>query len=847
MKHEDLVIELAVSDPEDAYIGSIEYSMQRLARELSFDLFEAASTEGVIIYSVSAPNARGGLVDFTLPDRGFRMLGVQTELVRTPEGFAITVVMPAMLGKVTSGYFMVGTLLDNNFISNIARITNAELTLSHNSMILGTSLSDISRDQLDMNDMNRSAERGVLIRRHRTDSNVAVTYGPIIILDKQMSLVTESDSSKLVALNDEVNSSHMMVFGTSVLVALILSSILALKLVSPLNRLKRKTDRTLREITGQEISHASGDEIQSLVESFDYMVDNIKHHLVERKEMEESLRMAKQDWEHTFNSITDMVTIHDLDFNIIASNKAAEQILDIDFLKDTKCYKTYHGTNAPPSSCPSCESLETRKACTHEVYEPHLGMYLEIRAIPRTNTDGEITGLIHVVRDISKRKEMEDELTKQALYDSLTELPNRALFTDRLKNLFAHKGRKQEMLFAVLFIDLDHFKRINDTLGHVFGDKLLQAVAERLKSCVRPGDTVSRFGGDEFVIILDSLVSRDEAVVISERIQHRLQSPVIISGTEIFVTLSMGIAFSSPEYEHPEHILRDADNAMYHAKLRGRAQYAVFDEEMRYSTMKTMTLENDLRRAVERKEFILHYQPVINLTSGKVSGFEALVRWNHPSEGMIYPEIFIKSAEETGTIIPLGNWVLTNACMQIARWREEFPSGEELTMSVNISGRQFGTNLPDKVEQALKAAGIPPECLKIEVTETVLMDNSKLAKDVIEKLKEMGVHVYLDDFGTGYSSLRYIHTFPVKALKIDRSFVRNIAEDREAREIVRAIAGLAANLDMTMIVEGVENEAQLEIFRNLECQYAQGYLFSKPLSAIDIETYMKDQHTYNKV
>ncbi|MCK4911034.1 MAG: EAL domain-containing protein, partial [Thermodesulfovibrionales bacterium] len=504
-----------------------------------------------------------------------------------------------------------------------------------------------------------------------------------------------------------------------------------------------------------------------------------------------------------------------------------------------KCFQIYHGTDAPPSGCPSCESTKTKKPCIHEIYEPHLDMFLEIRAIPRLDSEGNITGLIHVGRDISKRKEMENELTRQALYDSLTDLPNRALFNDRLGNLFGHKERNEDLLFAVLFLDLDHFKRINDTLGHVFGDKLLVAVAERLRSCVRPGDTVSRFGGDEFVIILDELNSKAEAMAVNERIHHTLGAPIIIGGSEIFITASIGIAFNTPEYKLPEHILRDADNAMYHAKVRGRAQHAVFDEEMRFSTMKTMTLENDLRRAVERREFKLHYQPIVNLETGGVSGFEALLRWDHPTEGIVLPEMFISAAEETGLIVPLGDWVLETACSQIGHWQNSFPKKPPLTVSVNISGKEFDASLPVKVEKALKNAGLGPESLTIEITESTLMENAKLATEIMNTLNDMGVHVYLDDFGTGYSSLRYIHTFPVKALKIDRSFVRNISEDREAREIVRAIASLAKNLNMVMIVEGVEDIKHLEIFRALQCQYAQGFLFSRPLAPADIETYME--------
>ncbi len=841
MKREDLIIDLAVTNAFDEYIGSLKTTMDRLAKELSLDIFEAADPDGIAIYSVSDPSARGGSVDYSVSKMRELPGSVWSEAAKTPEGWVLRAIVPAEIGNVRGGYLMIGTSVNDTFISRIAWITETDLTLGSSLGIAASSLPDEERSHIDTANLALAQRSSQTLRQQRPGTNIAVTYGAIRVLDSRLALVTEFDTSDLLALYQQQMRKNLIVFGSSIIVALILAVALALKLIYPLISLRQRAEHTVHEIAGIETAESEGDEIESLVHSFDFMVRNIKEHLAERKEMEESLRMAKQDWENTFNSITDMITIHDMDFNIISSNAAAEKMLGIDFMSDTmlKCFQIYHGTDAPPSGCPSCESAKTKEPCIHEIFEPHLDMFLEIRAIPRLDPEGNITGLIHVARDISKRKEMENELTRQALYDSLTELPNRALFNDRLGNLFGHKERNEKLFFAVLFLDLDHFKRVNDALGHVFGDKLLVAVAERLKSCVRPGDTVSRFGGDEFVIILDELNSKDEAMAVNERIHHTLGAPIVIGGTEIFITASVGIAFNTPEYKLPEHILRDADNAMYHAKVRGRAQHAVFDEDMRYSTMKTMTLENDLRRAVERREFKLHYQPIVNLETGAVAGFEALLRWDHPTEGIVLPEMFIGAAEETGLIVPLGNWVLETACAQISHWHNSYPKNPPLTVSVNISGKEFDSSLPGKVKMALRNSGIGPESLTIEITESVLMKNAKLATEIINTLNEMGVLIYLDDFGTGYSSLRYIHTFPVKALKIDRSFVRNISEDREAREIVRAIASLANNLNMIMIVEGVEDVKHLEIFRSLECQYAQGFLFSRPLSPADIDTYME--------
>jgi diguanylate cyclase (GGDEF)-like protein len=840
-EREDLIVEMAVSNPKDEFIGSIKNSMDRLARELSLDLFEATNSEGLIIYSVSTPTARNAFADYAIPSDNMQST-IRSEVARTADGWVVRAMVRVNIGNVNAGNMMVGTRIDNAFISSIARTTNSALTLGNERGVVASSLPTSARGHLDATAMARVLDHGLVLRRHRKDADVSVNYGPVRVIDRNFALVTEFDSSELVELNEERMRNHLRVFGSYTVMALILGAVLALRLVSPLVRLRKQAESTVEEIAGKTADLKGGDEIQSLVKSFDFMVDTIKDHLTEQRELEDSLRLAKQDWENTFNSITDMITIHDTDFNVIAANRSALENLKLDLndIKEVrKCFMLYHGTSVPPAGCPSCESIKTGKPCINEVFEPHLNKYLEIRAIPRMDAKGEITGLIHVVRDISERKKMEDELTRQALYDALTRLPNRALFSDRLSNLFEHRRRHEELLFAVLFLDLDHFKRVNDTLGHVYGDKLLVTVAERLKECVRPGDTVSRFGGDEFVIILDELASEDDAIAVAERIMQRLGSPVVLGGSEIFVTASLGIAFSNLDYERPEHMLRDADNAMYHAKIRGRSQYAIFDDKMRHASMETMTLENDLRRAMDRSEFVLYYQPIINIETGLVSGFEALLRWANPVQGIMEPDMFLQAAEEFGLIVPIGDWVIEEACDQIRKWQERFPADQPLTMSVNISAKQFDHRLPEKVDAAIRKYAIRPGSLSLEVTEGVLMQNSDLAAELVSLLKEKGVHVYLDDFGTGYSSLRHIHTFSVDALKIDRSFVRNITEDREAREVVRAIASLAHNLDMIMIVEGVERDSQLEVFRSLECKYAQGFLFSEPRSPMKIEEYLQ--------
>ncbi len=452
--------------------------------------------------------------------------------------------------------------------------------------------------------------------------------------------------------------------------------------------------------------------------------------------------------------------------------------------------------------------------------------------------------MLHSVQNhLEERLRLENELKQQALYDSLTRLPNRVLFFDRLKNLFEHKQRERELLFALLFIDLDHFKKINDSLGHMIGDRLLVAAAQRLKSCTRPGDTVARFGGDEFVVIMDGIASDNDAILAAERIHNEIELPFNLDGHEVFTSASIGIAVSHRLYDNPEDFLRDADTAMYYAKAGGRACHVFFDQSMHDSALQSMQLENDLRRALDRGELKLHYQPIVALQSGTVMGFEALLRWNHPEKGLLYPEDFIPMAEETGVIVPIGEWGIREACRQLRHWQNRFESDPPLTMSVNLSAREFNEDLVRAVEQALSETGIPPATLGIEVTESLIMADSELALHVLTGLRDLGVLIYLDDFGTGYSSLNYIHKFPINILKIDRSFVSNITSDTQAQEIVKAIISLAQKLDLKIIIEGVEAASQLELFRNFSCDLVQGFLFSEPLSPTQVPDYMYSHET----
>jgi diguanylate cyclase (GGDEF)-like protein/PAS domain S-box-containing protein len=465
-------------------------------------------------------------------------------------------------------------------------------------------------------------------------------------------------------------------------------------------------------------------------------------------------------------------------------------------------------------------------------------------AIP--HEQGQTERLVIVNRDITDRKRAEETLAHNALHDALTNLPNRALFLDRVRHVLALSHRHTSYKFAVLFIDLDEFKVVNDSLGHAAGDSLLMQIARRLSASIRGVDTISRsvllqtasqvaneaslarVGGDEFTILLEDIRDCADAIRVAERLQERLVIPFVVEGQRVVITASIGIAFCATSYINSEDLIRDAEIAMYRAKREGKARSQVFNAEMHTVAVKRLQLETDLRRALELGEFRVHYQPILSLQSGRIAGFEALSRWQRP-EGLLSPAHFIQIAEQTGIILPMNRLLLREACLQLRAWHSQFPSDPPLTMSINITPKEFAQqDLAAQMKTILGEVGIHPSSINVEITETIAMADAQRSNLVLSELKALGVHISIDDFGTGYSSLSRLQGFPVDTLKIDRTFISAIDTNRETRKIVRIIIMLAHNLGLKVVAEGAETAEQVNLLKQLRCELVQGYFFARP-------------------
>jgi diguanylate cyclase (GGDEF)-like protein len=465
------------------------------------------------------------------------------------------------------------------------------------------------------------------------------------------------------------------------------------------------------------------------------------------------------------------------------------------------------------------------KAAAEEIAKGNFDTPIDIR------TTDEIADLARSFDYMRGRvRDYNEQLQHDALHDALTSLPNRALFIDRLQHAITLAKRRPGYYFGVLFIDLDGFKVINDSLGHTVGDLLLIAFSKKIVTCVRPLDTVARLGGDEFAVLLEDISGESNAMFVASRVKEELKKPFPIPGNEVFVTGSMGIALSSSGYDTPEQVIRDADTALYQSKAHRRSDFTIFEPAMHARAVERLRIEMDLRRAVERKEFVAYYQPILSVKEKSIVGYEALARWHHPERGIILPGNFIPMAQETGMIVAIDRLVLQQACVQMKKWLDLFRGNHLNFVSVNLAHKQIlQPDLVEHVALVLEETGLPPEHLKLEITENVLFENPESASNLLSRLRGLGVQLYIDDFGTGYSSLSYLHRLPINGLKIDRSFVKRIDDVGENHAIIRTIMTLARDLNIDAVAEGVETANQLAHIASLDCAYWQGFLFSKPV------------------
>jgi diguanylate cyclase (GGDEF)-like protein/PAS domain S-box-containing protein len=570
-------------------------------------------------------------------------------------------------------------------------------------------------------------------------------------------------------------------------------------------------------------------------------VQGFARNVTERIRAEDALRDSEERYRTLFEESRDAVYMSSIDGGMLRANQAMLEMFGIEpgELPSLRLADLYYD----PSDRQRFRDEIFRTGYVRD-YELRLKrrdgtpVHCLISATLRRAPTGEVTGFQGIIHDITQRKRAEEQLAYGALHDALTGLPNRALFVDRLGQAL-ERVRRGGPPFAVFFLDVDRFKVVNDSLGHAVGDELLIAAAGRMERVVRPGDTVARFGGDEFTLLVEAVGGAVDATHMAERVLEALAEPFSLDHHEVFTSASVGIAVGTTGTEDPEVLLRNADAALSRAKALGKNRYEVFDRAMHAQAVERLRLETDLRRALERGELVLHYQPIVRLGDGRVDGFEALLRWRHPERGWVSPNLFIPVAEEMGLIHTLGRWVFEEACSRARSWMDAF-AGRRVRMAVNLSAAQFSqADLADYLVRAMESCGLPPGVVHLEITESVILEHAGPALAILARLREMGVGLCMDDFGTGYSSLGYLHRFPIDELKIDRSFVARMELDPRNAQLVQAIAGLARNLGVQVVAEGVETREQLAALREMGCDFAQGFLFSEPLPEDEAEALLR--------
>lgn len=610
--------------------------------------------------------------------------------------------------------------------------------------------------------------------------------------------------------------------------------------------------RHFNDLLQEEVDQRTS-ELVSAKEAAEMAALNLQHtnekltvEVTERQRSEQALRQSEERYVLAARGANDGLWDWDLTTNrVFYSARWREIVGDMDLKADDTPEQWYHMVHPDDLDQLKADLVQHWEGVTEHFENEHrvrqadsVYHWVQVRGIVERH-DNKPCRMAGSIRDITARKEAESRLRYQALHDDLTGLPNRTLLMDRLTGCVLRARRQKDYRFAILFMDLDRFKVVNDSLGHAAGDELLVEFSKRIESSLRRSDTISRInqdtiarlGGDEFVLLLDPIEDAAQVCRIADRLQRILTEPFHIGGQEVFTSGSIGIAIGDSRYERAEDLLRDADMAMYRAKSSGRARFDLYDEEMHKAALTRLQVENDLRRALDGDQFVMQYQPIVDLGTGRVTGFEALVRWDHPQRGRVSPGLFIPVAEETGLIVPIGAWVLKQACKDLKLMQDQLGPDRVVTMSVNLSKRQINEpGLVDTVRQAIKFSGIEQNRLKLEITESVVMEATESLLPVLHELRELGCQLHMDDFGTGYSSLSCMHRFPLDVIKIDRAFIVNMTDDPRYAAVVNAIVTLTHNLNMKVTAEGVETRDQLAQVLSLDCDYCQGYYFAKPLN-----------------
>lgn len=591
--------------------------------------------------------------------------------------------------------------------------------------------------------------------------------------------------------------------------------------------------------TRAKVAYEQG-ELGLLAQAFDGMASALERRDRERLCVEERLREGEERIRAMFNATLDSVMLINTQGLILVANEnaASRRNLRVEELVGQSLYDMLPEGAAEQRRAKVLEAVTSKQFVAYD--EERSDRFYRLRLFPICNSAGEVTQLASYSRDITDRRRSEEQLKHQAFHDELTELPNRSYFMQQLKSAIQSSHSSHGRRYAVLFFDLDNFKLINDSLGHPIGDKILRILASRLRQGISPGAVLARFGGDEFAILLDNIPDYFEILRTADNIHLMLKSPLRIEGYEVHASASIGVVFGGAHYALPEQILRDADIAMYQAKAKGKGSSEIFDMTMHDRIVERMQLEHDLRNALSRGEIFLVYQPIFSLEDLGLVGFEALIRWRHPEKGLIPPSQFIPLAEETGHILSLGEYVLTQACVQARRWQLQYPQAAPFTINVNLSGKQFYQSDPvELVKRTLADTKIPPGTLKLEITESLLLEDMEQAADILDTLRYFGARTALDDFGTGYSSLGYLRGLPLDTLKMDRSFVNNMNNGNQKDVgIVRSIIELGHALEMDIVAEGIESERIMGTLARLGCDHVQGFLMSQPLVPLQAELFL---------